>query len=187
MLRQGRSHVGALIAKGDRDFATAVEISIEEAVRRLLAAEVPGIPLLGEEEEGATLDEGVLWVLDPIDGTVNFTRDSLLCAISLALVEDGQPSLAVVDLPLLGRALRRSPRRRPTSTASRRSESLTPSPRGGDCRDGGPRGRLGSPSSRTASTSSSCASSRCGHCESGCTARRLWTSPGWPRAGSTPR
>jgi fructose-1,6-bisphosphatase/inositol monophosphatase family enzyme len=37
----------------------------------------------------------VLWVLDPIDGTVNFTRDSPLCAISLALVEDGQPVRAL--------------------------------------------------------------------------------------------
>jgi myo-inositol-1(or 4)-monophosphatase len=102
MLGQGRSHVGALIAKGDRDFATAVDVAIEEAVREILAEELPGIPFLGEEEGGARLEEGVLWVLDPIDGTVNFMHGSPLCAISLALVEDGQPTLAVVDLPLMG-------------------------------------------------------------------------------------
>lgn len=102
LLRQGRSHVGALIAKGDRDFATEVDVRIEEAVKAMLTVDVPGIPFLGEEEGGVTLDEGILWVLDPIDGTVNFAHGSPLCAISLALLEDGQPTLAVVDLPLLG-------------------------------------------------------------------------------------
>jgi myo-inositol-1(or 4)-monophosphatase len=102
MLRQGRAHVGALIAKGDRDFATAVDLGIEEAVKEMLRGELPEIPFLGEEEGGPTLEEEVLWVLDPIDGTVNFMRGSPLCSVSLALVEQGQPTLAVVDLPLLG-------------------------------------------------------------------------------------
>jgi myo-inositol-1(or 4)-monophosphatase len=102
MLREGRTHVGALIAKGDRDFATAVDVGIEEAMKEILGRELPGIPFLGEEQGGPTLDEGVLWVLDPIDGTVNFMRGSPLCGISLALVVDGRPRLAALDLPLLG-------------------------------------------------------------------------------------
>ena len=102
LLEQGRPHVGALIAKGDRDYATAVDIGIEETIKRMLAGELPQIPFLGEEEGGAAPDHDRVWVLDPIDGTVNFARGSPLCAISLALVEAGQPTLAVVDLPLLG-------------------------------------------------------------------------------------
>lgn len=102
LFRQGRGHVGALIEKGDRDFATVVDVRIEEAIRASLSADVAGIPFLGEEEGGASLDQDPLWVLDPIDGTVNFARGSPLCAISLALIEQGQPRLAVVDLPLLG-------------------------------------------------------------------------------------
>ena len=43
-----------------------------------------------------------MWVLDPIDGTVNFANGSPLCAISLALVERGEPALGIIDLPLLG-------------------------------------------------------------------------------------
>jgi myo-inositol-1(or 4)-monophosphatase len=45
---------------------------------------------------------GAGWVLDPIDGTINFARDSPLCSISLSLVSDGQPVLGIVDAPLLG-------------------------------------------------------------------------------------
>jgi myo-inositol-1(or 4)-monophosphatase len=41
-------------------------------------------------------------VLDPIDGTINFARDSRFCAVSLSLVIAGQPVLGIVDAPLLG-------------------------------------------------------------------------------------
>jgi hypothetical protein len=41
-------------------------------------------------------------VLDPIDGTINFSRDSPMCAISLSLVVAAQPVLGIVDAPLLG-------------------------------------------------------------------------------------
>lgn len=102
LLRQGRAHVGALISKGDRDFATAVDLEIEEAVKELLREDLPGVPFLGEEGGGPAVDDGAIWVLDPIDGTVNFMRGSPLCSISLALVREGRPTLAVVDLPLLG-------------------------------------------------------------------------------------
>ena len=102
LLRQGRAHVGALIGKGDRDFATAVDVMIEEAIKESLGQALPDIPFLGEEEGGPEIEEGVLWVLDPIDGTVNFMRDSPLCCISLALLEDGQPILALLDVPLMG-------------------------------------------------------------------------------------
>lgn len=101
LLRQGRSHVGALIGKGDRDFASSVDLAIEQAVKEELAAAAPAIPFLGEE--GDAIDEHAdrYWALDPIDGTVNFTKGSPLCAVSLALVEEGRSRLAVVDVPLL--------------------------------------------------------------------------------------
>lgn len=102
LLRQGRAHVGALIGKGDRDFATTVDVAIEQAVKEALREALPEIPFLGEEEGGASPSDGVLWVLDPIDGTVNFMRGSPLCCISLALVEEGQPTLSIVDIPLIG-------------------------------------------------------------------------------------
>lgn len=102
ILRRGRSHIGALIAKGDRDFATDVDLHIETAIKRSLAAATPEIPFLGEEEEDHRLGRQAVWVLDPIDGTINFSKDSPLCAISLSLVVAGQPVLGIVDTPFLG-------------------------------------------------------------------------------------
>jgi myo-inositol-1(or 4)-monophosphatase len=101
LLREGRWHSGSKIAKGDRDYATEVDFRIEETIRMALEDAAPGISFLGEEEGGAE-DAEALWVLDPIDGTVNFANGSPLCAISLALVERGEPTLGVIDLPLLG-------------------------------------------------------------------------------------
>jgi myo-inositol-1(or 4)-monophosphatase len=102
ILRRGRSHIGALIGKGDRDFATDVDVHVESAVRVSLANDVPEISFLGEEEAGEQELGRPSWVFDPIDGTINFARGSPLCAISLSLVIGGQPVLGIVDAPLLG-------------------------------------------------------------------------------------
>ena len=99
-LVQGRAHIGSLIAKGDRDYATRVDLRIEDAVKRALREASPEIPFLGEER-GGHLRAPLLWVLDPVDGTTNFIKGSPLCAISLALLADGQPVFGIVDLPLL--------------------------------------------------------------------------------------
>jgi myo-inositol-1(or 4)-monophosphatase len=101
ILRHGRAHIGALIGKGDRDFATSVDLQIESAIRALLADADRRIPFLGEEGGGERAARAS-WVLDPIDGTINFSRDSPLCTISLSLVIEGQPVLGIVDAPLLG-------------------------------------------------------------------------------------
>ena len=101
IFRQGRAHIGALIAKGDRDFATSVDLQIEAAIRTSLAKATPAIPFLGEERGGDGQLSNTQWVLDPIDGTINFARDSPLCTISLSLLTGGQPVLGIVDAPLL--------------------------------------------------------------------------------------
>ncbi|WP_326822032.1 inositol monophosphatase [Streptosporangium sp. NBC_01639] len=99
LVREGRP--GVLTAKGERDMATEVDFAVERAVRDYLRQETPAIGFLGEEE--GTRGEGELtWVLDPIDGTVNFVHGLPLVAVSLGLVYRRRPVLGVVDLPLLG-------------------------------------------------------------------------------------
>jgi myo-inositol-1(or 4)-monophosphatase len=102
LMRRGRLEVGSVVPKGDRDFATEVDIRIEETIRTALEEAAPGVAFLGEEEGGHDGTGAAMWVLDPIDGTVNFANGSPLCAISLALVDQGEPTLGIIDLPLLG-------------------------------------------------------------------------------------
>lgn len=93
---------GDVIMKGDRDPATEVDYAIEHAVRDFLLAEVPDIPFLGEEDgQVGSSESGLVWALDPIDGTVNFIHGIPLCGVSLGLIDGSQPAIGVVDLPFL--------------------------------------------------------------------------------------
>jgi histidinol-phosphatase len=69
---------------------------VEARLRERLAAERPGDPVLGEEEGG---DDASGWILDPIDGTRNFTRGIPVWATLLAYAD----RIAVVSAPALGR------------------------------------------------------------------------------------
>lgn len=100
LLVDGRSHLGGLVAKGDRDYASRVDFQIEDAIRDALGRARQDIPFLGEER-GGHLQAPLLWVLDPVDGTTNFIKGSPLCAISLALLSEGQPIFGIIELPLL--------------------------------------------------------------------------------------
>ncbi|GAA1135149.1 inositol monophosphatase family protein [Kribbella jejuensis] len=90
---------GELTFKGDRDMASEVDFAVEREVRGFLERETPEIGVLGEEEGGAT--DGTRWVLDPIDGTVNFVHGVPLWAISLGLIHEGRAVAGVIDHPAL--------------------------------------------------------------------------------------
>lgn len=94
---------GAVTYKSDRDMATEVDYAVEEAVRAFLQHETPEIPFLGEEH-GQTGDpqDDLVWVLDPVDGTVNLLHHVPLCAVSLSVFTRKQSVLGAVDLPFLG-------------------------------------------------------------------------------------
>lgn len=100
LVRNGRP--GALTAKGERDMASEVDFAVERAVREYLRRRTPRIGFVGEEEGALDPDAELVWVLDPVDGTVNFVHGLPLVAVSLGLLRGGRPVLGVIDLPLLG-------------------------------------------------------------------------------------
>lgn len=77
------------------DLVTAVDKRIEAYISEELVA-ATGYPLLGEEGHSVSSFAGRVWVLDPIDGTMNYVTTHRDYAISLALCEDGRPVLGVV-------------------------------------------------------------------------------------------
>lgn len=82
--------------KSDRnDLVTAVDRGIEDYMANELTART-GYGILGEE--GHTVDSfaGRVWVLDPIDGTMNYVQTHRDYAISLALCQDGVPLIGIV-------------------------------------------------------------------------------------------
>ncbi|MCL7494086.1 inositol monophosphatase family protein [Streptomyces sp. MCA2] len=89
--------------KASGEEVTAADLEVEEVVSAVLRRHSPGVPVIGEETAVGTTLPPRCWLLDPIDGTMNFTRGSPFHAISLAYVEDRLPRLGVVDAPALGR------------------------------------------------------------------------------------
>ena len=92
-------------AKAHRnDLVTQVDRGVEERIAGCL--EATGVPIHGEEAhrvEDFETYRGRAWVLDPIDGTLNYVSTHRDWAISLALVDDGVPVLAALADPVAGR------------------------------------------------------------------------------------
>ena len=73
------------------DPVTIVDTETEQLIRRRLAELRPGEPILGEEGGGQAADSGtVRWVVDPIDGTVNFVYGIPAYSVSIAAQLDGR-------------------------------------------------------------------------------------------------
>ena len=79
---------------------TDADRAVERALRERIAAERPSDSVLGEEEG----DEGgdVRWIVDPIDGTKNFSRGLPVWATLIALERGGEVVCGVVSAPALG-------------------------------------------------------------------------------------
>lgn len=82
--------------KGEVDPVTAMDEAAEEAIIDVLSDARPDDAVLGEESGGAGWREGRVWVVDPLDGTVNFVHGIPHVAVSVALWEDGAPLAGVV-------------------------------------------------------------------------------------------
>jgi myo-inositol-1(or 4)-monophosphatase len=83
------------------DWVTDTDRTLERHTRRVLAAEFPGIPVVGEEygaDAGAAAAD-YRWVVDPVDGTANYVAGFPWCAYSLALVDHAGPVVGVIADP----------------------------------------------------------------------------------------
>jgi myo-inositol-1(or 4)-monophosphatase len=87
-------------AKARGDWVSDVDTTSERAVREVLLAAAPEIPVFGEEEGGERAALG--WLVDPLDGTTNFLHGFPVVGVSVALVAAGRPVVGVVHAPLLG-------------------------------------------------------------------------------------
>ncbi|EGD55930.1 inositol monophosphatase family protein [Gordonia neofelifaecis] len=88
-------------AKGRGDFATDVDLALERTIAEKLEQRT-GIEVHGEEFGGPAPHDGVMWILDPIDGTFNYSVGMPIAAMLLALAVDGEPVLGLTRLPLVG-------------------------------------------------------------------------------------
>ena len=86
--------------KGAGDFVTAVDLRTERALRKALLERHPDHGFLGEESAAFRTDADFVWVVDPIDGTSNFSQALPCFAVSAACLFRGLPvATAVLAAP----------------------------------------------------------------------------------------
>ncbi|MFE9097061.1 inositol monophosphatase family protein [Streptomyces sp. NPDC007264] len=107
-LRDGRpADLGVAATKSSAiDVVTEMDIAAEKLITGLLADRRPEDGLLGEEGASVEGSSGVQWVIDPIDGTVNYLYGLPSWAISIAARKDGETLVGVVHAPARGEVFR---------------------------------------------------------------------------------
>lgn len=93
---EGRLEPDAWSLKGRADFVTEVDLEAERLIAETLTGAVPDSRVVGEELTPGPLPGGLVWVVDPLDGTTNFLHRFPFYAVSVAAVCDGVTQVGVV-------------------------------------------------------------------------------------------
>jgi myo-inositol-1(or 4)-monophosphatase len=90
--------------KSPDNFVCEVDLDVDALLRERLSVLLPDAGWLSEEtaDDLARLSCNRVWVVDPIDGTRDYIRDRPGWAVSVALVENGQPVIGVLAAPARG-------------------------------------------------------------------------------------
>ncbi|MGI5458632.1 inositol monophosphatase family protein [Streptomyces sp. CA-249302] len=104
LLRDGRPADLAVAATKSSpiDVVTEMDIAAEKLITDLISAHRPDDGFLGEEGAATEGTSGVRWVIDPLDGTVNYLYGLPTWAVSIAAELDGETVVGVVAAPMRG-------------------------------------------------------------------------------------
>lgn len=104
LLRDGRpADLGVAHTKSSSiDVVTEMDIAAEKLITSFIARRRPEDGLLGEEGASSAGTSGVRWVIDPLDGTVNYLYGLPSWAVSIAAEQDGRTLVGVVEAPMRG-------------------------------------------------------------------------------------
>ena len=95
-LRENKNLVNKTFSSTNRDIKLQADIEAEKIIKNILnECSIYGILA---EESGMSSEEPYknLWVVDPLDGTANYSRNIPLCCVSIAMLSDAKPVLGVI-------------------------------------------------------------------------------------------
>lgn len=109
VVRRNYTRPGAIRQKkGPRDLVTDTDHAAQEAALALIREQFPDHHILAEEDPAGrpdsdgiwTLPGGVTWIVDPLDGTTNYTTGLPMVCVSVGVALDGEPVAGAVYDPL---------------------------------------------------------------------------------------
>ncbi len=100
ILDADRSEKRVEAKEGVGNFVTYYDKLNQEELRKGLMDLLPEAVFVGEEEDvHAQIRDGYSFIVDPIDGTMNFIRDQKASAVSVGLLKDGKPYIGMIYNP----------------------------------------------------------------------------------------
>ena len=95
-LRENKNNLNKTISSTDRDIKLKADIEAEKIIKDIIN-DGSSFGILAEES-GISSEESDknLWVVDPLDGTANYSRSIPLCCVSIAMLSAAKPVLGVI-------------------------------------------------------------------------------------------
>lgn len=101
-LRAGRENGVRIHAKGPRDIVTDRDLASERAIVETIRSVYPGHAIIAEETGALAGGPEYCWLVDPLDGTINYARGIPVYAVSIALYRRDEPLIGCVLNPVSG-------------------------------------------------------------------------------------
>ncbi|WNS80489.1 inositol monophosphatase family protein [Domibacillus sp. DTU_2020_1001157_1_SI_ALB_TIR_016] len=98
-LRPNAGKAGGQTIKAAKDFVTEMDIKVEALIIERIQQKYPEHRIFSEEAGVIEADSDYEWVIDPIDGTINYSIGVPQYGVSIALTYKGEPIVGVIDLP----------------------------------------------------------------------------------------
>ena len=102
----GRPPEGVASKSSATDLVSDADREAERTIRELLESERPDDGLLGEEGSHHRAESGRRWIVDPLDGTINFLYGFPAWAVSVALEDEDGLAVGIVHSPVSGETFR---------------------------------------------------------------------------------
>ena len=99
LLLESQTNSHRITQKGAVDLVTEMDLASERLIREELNKRHPEIAFFGEEDGGKAWQDGLVWVVDPLDGTTNYAHNLDHYCVSIALCENGQPVVGALAHP----------------------------------------------------------------------------------------
>ena len=95
-LRKNKNNINRTISSTDRDIKLQADIEAEKIIKDIINND-SSFGILAEES-GISSEKSYknLWIVDPLDGTANYSRNIPLCCVSVAMLSDTKPVLGVI-------------------------------------------------------------------------------------------
>ena len=96
VLLGSKDDLNQLQTSSGRDIKLKADIEAEKLIKECISS-FADIPILGEESGSSVKDIGkTFWVVDPLDGTANYSRNIPICCVSIALICELEPVIGVI-------------------------------------------------------------------------------------------